>query len=55
MPRRLWYNINNLWGFVSSYLKDERIGIHADSDYIIAHTDFLKAQRRKARRKQEGL
>lgn len=53
----LWADENkvrNIWGFVSNYLKDEMVGIHAEPEYIIAYADFLKAQRRKAKRKQEG-
>ena len=52
----LWVDENQvsiIWSFVSHYLKDEIIGIHADPDFIIDHADFLKAKRRKAKKKQE--
>ena len=39
-----------IWAFVSHYLGDEKVGIHADDDYLIAHADYLKSKRRKARK-----
>ena len=39
--------VSSIWAFVSHYLKDEMVGIHAEPEYIIAHADYLKAKRRK--------
>lgn len=36
--------LKGIWSFVSSYLSDEKVGIHADDAYLISHADFLKAQ-----------
>lgn len=42
--------VRTIWLFVSNYLKDEKVGIHVDDDYLIAHADYLKAKRRKAKK-----
>lgn len=42
-----------IWSFVSSYLSDEKVGIHADEDYLIAYTDYLNEKRRKAGKKEK--
>ena len=44
--------VEPIWGFVSHYMADEKVGIHADDDYIIAHAEFLKSERRKAAKAQ---
>lgn len=41
--------VRNIWGFVSNYLKDERVGIHAEPECIIAHADFLKGKKKQER------
>ena len=42
--------VSRIWEFVSHYLKDEKVGIDAEPEYIIAHADYLKAKRRKAKK-----
>lgn len=44
--------VRTIWAFVSSYMSGEKVGIHADDDYIIAHAEFLKSERRKAAKAQ---
>ena len=41
--------VSTIWSFVSHYMKGEIIGVHAEPDFIIAHADYLKAKRRKAK------
>lgn len=52
----LWTSYDRLklvWSFTSSLLADEKIGIHADDDYLISHGEFLKEKRRKEERKKK--
>lgn len=42
--------VQTIWAFVSRYLKDEKVGIHVDDDYLILYADYLKSKRRKARK-----
>lgn len=36
--------VQTIWSFVSCYLQGEKVGVHADADYLIAHGEFLKAK-----------
>ena len=50
----LWTNPDKLkciWAFVSRYLSDETVGIHADDAYLVGHADFLKNKSCKAERR----
>lgn len=51
----LWTSPDRLkciWAFVSKYLSDEKVGIHADDDYIIGHAKFLESKTKK--KKERG-
>ena len=37
-----------IWSFVSSYLRGETVGVHADADYLIEHGKFLKVMEAKS-------
>ena len=42
--------VKTIWSFVTSYLGDKTVGIHADADYLIEHGKFLKKKEKAERR-----
>ena len=46
--------LRTIWIFVSGYLKGEKVGIHADADYLVEHGKFLQAEhcRKKAQARE---
>lgn len=45
--------LRNIWAFVSSYLHDEKIGIHADAEFLIEYGKFLESLEKRHQKQIE--